>query len=125
MAKLLFSLRGVPADEAFEVRELLTAHDILFYETSAGNWGISTPALWLKHNDDFPKARQLLDDYQQQRQITQRQLYLELKQAGQAKTLWMSFKENPFLFIVYFAVMSLIIYLSLKVLMELGLNFSG
>ena len=43
MSKLLFRLRNVPDDEADEVRELLTQHSIEFYETGAGNWGISMP----------------------------------------------------------------------------------
>jgi hypothetical protein len=122
MAKLLFSLRGVPEDEAFEVRELLTKHEISFYETKAGNWGISMPALWLNNSSDFPKARALLDEYQKQRQITQRQHYLELKRTGQAKTLWMSFKEKPLLFIVYLVLMALVLYVSAKILFELGFS---
>ncbi|MEE3087569.1 MAG: DUF6164 family protein, partial [Pseudomonadota bacterium] len=41
MAKLLFRMRDVPDDEAEEVRELLTQNKITFFETFAGNWGIS------------------------------------------------------------------------------------
>lgn len=122
MAILLFSLRGVPEDEAYEVRELLTAHEINFYETSAGNWGVSMPALWLRDGSDLEKARQLLDQYQQQRQIIQRQLYLERKQAGQSKTLFDSFKEKPLVFVAYLAVLILVIYASIKFLFELGLS---
>ena len=122
MATLLFSLRGVPEDEAYEVRELLTEHEINFYETSAGNWGVSMPALWLRDNSELEKARQLLDEYQQQRQISQRQLYLERKQAGQHKNLLDSFREKPLLFTGYFAVLSLVIYASIRFLMELGLS---
>jgi hypothetical protein len=121
MAILLFSLRGVPEDEAYEVRELLTEHKINFYETSAGNWGVSMPGLWLKNEEELPKARQLLDDYQQQRQMTQRQLYLQRKQAGQTETLWTAFREKPLLMISYLAVMALVVYASIKLLFELGL----
>lgn len=121
MAKLLFSLRGVPEDEAYEVRELLTAHEINFYETSAGNWGISMPALWLQNENEFEKARRLLDDYQQQRQITQRQLYLQRKQAGQAGNFLTLLREKTLLFIAYLAVMALVVYVSIKFLFELGL----
>jgi hypothetical protein len=121
MAILLFSLRGVPEDEAYEVRELLTQHEINFYETSAGSWGISMPALWLSDKAEFAKARQLLDDYQQQRQMTQRQLYLQRKQAGEHKTLITSFVEQPLLFSIYLMTMGLILYISVKLLFELGL----
>ena len=79
MTLLLFNLRGVPEDEADEVRELLTEQDIDFYETSAGNWGMSMPALWLRDVADLEKARQLLNAYQQQRFLTSRADYLQRK----------------------------------------------
>lgn len=122
MTILLFSLRGVPEDEAYEVRELLSEHQINFYETSAGNWGVSMPALWLRDKVDLEKARRLLDEYQQQRQITQRQLYLELKRTGQAKTLLTLFKEKPLLFTTYLVAMVLVVYVSIKLLFELGFS---
>lgn len=122
MAILLFSLRGVPEDEAYEVRELLSKHEINFYETSAGNWGVSMPALWLRDNSELKKARQLLDEYQQQRQLTQRQLYLERKQAGQSKTLFNSCREKPLLFMAYLAVLVAVVYVSIRLLFELGLS---
>ncbi len=121
MAILLFSLRGVPEDEAAEVRELLCTQQIDFYETSAGNWGVSMPALWLRNEAEFAKARQLLDEYQQHRQITQRQLYLQRKQAGQADSFFTVLKTKPLHIISYLAVMVLVIYVSIKWLFEFGL----
>jgi hypothetical protein len=120
MAILLFSLRGVPEDEAYEVRELLHTQQIDFYETSAGNWGVSMPALWLRNDQQLMQAQQLLYDYQQQRQISQRQLYLQRKQAGQHKTLATLFKEKPFVISSYFLAMLLTIYVSIKWLFEFG-----
>jgi hypothetical protein len=122
MAILLFSLRGVPEDEAFEVRELLSSQHIDFYETSAGNWGISMPALWLRTDAQLRQAQQLLADYQQQRQITQRQLYLQRKQAGQQKTMAHVFKEKPWLVSSYFIALFLTFYVSIKLLFEFGLT---
>ena len=61
MAKIIFRLNGVPDDEARDVRELLANHAIDFYETSAGNWGVSMPAIWLKDDGQFEQARALLD----------------------------------------------------------------
>ncbi len=121
MSILLFSLRGVPDDEADEVRALLTEQDIDFYETPAGNWGVSMPALWLGNEAELVKAQTLLHSYQQQRAITQRQLYLQRKQAGQHKTLWKAFIEKPSLYSVYFLAMGLVIYASIRLLFEFGL----
>ena len=67
MAKLLFNLRNVPDDEADEVRRLLTAHGVDWYETRPGPWGISSGALWLHDPEAWPEARRLLDGYQQSR----------------------------------------------------------
>lgn len=121
MALLLFSLRGVPEDEACEVRELLTEHHIDFYETSAGNWGISMPALWLRDHSELEKARQLLDAYQQQRYAQQHERYLQLKRAGQHKTLLKAFTENPLLYGLSVVTILLIVYASIKLVLELGL----
>ncbi len=67
MAKLLFNLRNVPDDEADEVRALLTAHGVDWYETRPGPWGISHGGLWLRDAAAWPEARRLLDGYQQTR----------------------------------------------------------
>ena len=48
MAKLLFKMRNVLADEAQDVRELLEDNKIDYFETFAGNWGVSLPAIWVK-----------------------------------------------------------------------------
>jgi hypothetical protein len=117
MTLLLFSLRGVPDDEADEIRELLTAQDIDFYETPAGNWGVSMPALWLRDESELTKAQSLLNVYQQQRAITQRELYLQTK----PKTVLQAFIERPLLYCIYFMAIGLVLYASIRLLFELGL----
>lgn len=90
MAVLLFKLRYVPDDEAQEVRELLSENDINYYETSAGVLGISMPGIWLKNEIQAEKARQLIDEYQTQRQNDVREEYRINK-----RTILDMFKENP------------------------------
>lgn len=119
---LLFSLRGVPEDEAEEVRDLLTEHSIDFYETSAGNWGISMPALWLKDEAQLEQAKILLQDYQKQRAIIQRARYDQLKKEGKAPSLWKNIKNNFWQFFVYLAGIALIIYASIKLIFDFGFN---
>lgn len=121
MTLLLFPLRGVPEDEAGEVRELLTEQQIDFYETSAGNWGMSMPALWLRDGAEQEKARHLIDSYQQQRYLTARQAYLQRKQLGQHATLWKKFVAQPLVYCAYLLTIGLIIYVSVRLLFELGL----
>jgi hypothetical protein len=121
MAILLFPLRGVPEDEADEVRELLTEQNIDFYETSAGNWGMSMPALWLRDDTELEKARQVLNVYQQQRFLTSREHYLQAKKAGQQKTLLKAFIEKPLPYCAYLLTIFLVVYVSIRLLFELGL----
>ncbi len=121
MTILLFSLRGVPDDEADEVREVLVEQNIDFYETSAGNWGMSMPALWLRNNADLEKARNVLNAYQQQRFLSSRENYLQSKKTGQQNTLLKVFIEKPLLFCAYLFAMLLVVYVSVKLLFEIGL----
>lgn len=77
MPALLFKLNQVPQDEADDVRQLLRDNEIVFYETSQGNWGFSLGGLWLA-DDQLQQqllAEQLIAAYQQQRQAQARESY--------------------------------------------------
>tara|TARA_R110002073_G_scaffold192146_3_gene350892 strand:+ start:1462 stop:1821 length:360 start_codon:yes stop_codon:yes gene_type:complete len=115
MAKLLFRLRNVPEDEAQDVRELLDSNDISYFETSAGNWGISLPAIWTNESEKFNFARELIDEYQTERTIRLRKEYQLSKARGEAKTLRHSFRDNPIKFIAFSAIIFLVLYLSLQI----------
>ncbi len=120
MSKLLFKLRNVPDDEAAEVRTLLTNHHIDYYETTAGNWGVSMPALWVKDEHQFQEAKKLLEEYQEARSIRVREEYAQLKREGKNKTVLDSLKENPVLFIAYILIVLVLLYLPFKLIMELS-----
>ena len=120
MAKILFRLHGVPDDEADDVRELLAHHAIDFYETSAGNWGVSMPAIWLKDEDQFEKARALLDSYQNERTLRMRAEYARLEREGKNKTFIDAVKQNPAHFLIHLALAALVIYLSIKLVLDLA-----
>lgn len=113
MARLLFRLRNVPDDEAFEVRELLNEHNISFYETTAGNWGISMPAIWLNDETDYEQARGLLDIYQQERALRMRADYESALARGEAETQLQVFLREPGKTIGLFVVIVVFLYLSI------------
>lgn len=115
MAKLLFRLRGVPEDEASEVRELLEANGIDYYETAPGNWGISMPGLWLRDESAYPRARELLDAYQAQRARDARSAWEEDRHAGQAPTQWQWIREQPLKSALCLAAVTVILYISISV----------
>ena len=114
MAKLLFRMRDVPDDEAEEVRELLTQNEIPFFETFAGNWGISMPGLWLVNEQQFDEARALLDEYQEARSTRVKSQYLRQREQGEIRTFWESFRAEPVRFSVYLGLAALVLFLSLR-----------
>ena len=114
MAKLLFRMRDVPDDEAEEVRELLTQNEIPFFETFAGNWGISMPGLWLVDEQQFDEARALLDEYQEVRSTRVKSQYLKQREQGEIRTFWESFRAEPVRFSVYLGLAALVLFLSLR-----------
>ncbi|SDH38517.1 DUF6164 family protein [Nitrosomonas sp. Nm132] len=119
MSKILFRLRNIPDDEVEEVRELLASHHIDYYETSAGNWGVSMPALWVRDEHQYQEAKKLLDNYQEARSIRVREEYARLKREGKNKTVLDSLKENPVLFIAYILIVLILLYLPFKLIMEI------
>jgi len=110
----LFSLGRVPEDEAAEIRQLLTDNDIDFYETHAGGWGISQPAIWLYDDAKQERAQALLDDYQQQRQSSARAEYEELRQRGEHRTLPHRILEHPLQVFFLSLLILFILYVSLS-----------
>lgn len=115
MATLLFKLRNVPDDEASEVRALLTEHEIPFYETTAGNWGISMPAIWLHNDEHYTKARSILDAYQHERSARMREQYLADKSAGRAETMSGLIRRDPVRTLGYLVLIAAIIYFSVVI----------
>ncbi len=113
MAKKLIVMRNMPADEIEEIEKLLDAHDIAFYQTPAGNWGISMPAFWVEKDEDFPRARALLDDYAVERQKRVRAEYEALRREGRHRTIIDEIREYPLRFLITMAFIGFLLYLTL------------
>lgn len=107
-------MRNVPADEAQEVRELLEQHEIEFFETSAGSWGVSMPALWLINEEQLQQAQQLLDEYQLMRSKRMQQEYVVNRQRGEAKSILYNFSEKPLRFVAYLGLIVIVLFISLQ-----------
>lgn len=112
MARLLFKLNNVLDDEAQDIRELLNAESIPFYETDAGFWRVGLDAIWLADGEYEEKARELIRIYQEKRTAQQQKNYAELAQQGQVPTLWQHFQMSPIRFIA----------LSVAIIFVLGLT---
>jgi hypothetical protein len=113
MATQLLKLRHVPEDEKAELFALLEEHEIDFYETSAGNWGISMPALWLSNDAQLSEAKTLLKEYGEHRYSRMRSEYEQLKSEGKARTFLDIARENPLQFVVYLSIVAALVYFSI------------
>lgn len=95
MSKLLLNLRNVPDDEANDVRAMLDAKRIAFYETAPSPWGISAGGIWVTEDADFADAKRAFDDYEQRRSARARAEYAAAKRAGTAETFIGMLRADP------------------------------
>jgi hypothetical protein len=95
MAILLLNLRHVPDDEADEVRALLEAQGIDFYETAPGPFGISAGGLWLADAAQEERARLRLHEYQAERARRAFEARESERREGQLRGTWGLLRENP------------------------------
>lgn len=114
MAKLLMNLRGVPEDEADAVRALLDEHAVAYYETPPNRWGLSMGAIWIRDGDQYAQARQLLDDYQQERVHQARVEQQRRQQEGTQETLATLFRRAPGRNLAYLGIIAAILYFSIQ-----------
>lgn len=114
MAVLIFKLRGAPEDEADDIRQLLDENHFDWYETSAGNWGISMPGIWLSDDSQKDRAQELIKDYQVDRYIRVRGEYEQLKREGKHRKFMDIIKEDPGKFALYLIGITAILYFSVK-----------
>lgn len=113
MAKILLRLRMAPDDEAQDVRDLLDKHSIPWFETTAGRFGVSFPAIWLRDDDDFDRAKTLLDQYQEQRRINARAQFDQQVQEGRAETFLSRLLSHPLQIVFILAAVVIIAYFSI------------
>ena len=95
MSILLLNLRHVPDDEAGEVRALLDANGIAWYETQPSRWGISGGGIWLADESAASAAAALLDDYQRQRVVRARAEHADALREGNAPGWWAIVRDDP------------------------------
>lgn len=107
------NLRNVPQDESDEVRALLDEQHIDYYETRANKWGLSSACIWLRDEDQYPRARSLLDTYQEERAQRMRAEHEERRRRGETDTWLTKLMENPVRFAIYVVAIVGMIYVAL------------
>ncbi|MFT5896742.1 MAG: hypothetical protein ACI8VW_003625 [bacterium] len=119
MPTLVFRLRNVPEDEADDVRALMDENEFDWYETSAGNWGIAMPGIWVSNDQDLQTARQLIETYQRTRQSTMRESYHQEVDAGNASSFVQRLKEHPLRVVGLVLFCLFILFVSINPFMQL------
>ena len=119
MSTLIFRLRHVPEEEAEAVRNLLTEQQIEWYETTAGNWGIAMPGIWVTHNEQATRARQLIEVYQRELSSTQRELYRQKEQLGENPGLIDHLRKHPVRTLGVFIFCLFILYVSINPFLQM------
>ncbi len=120
MSKLLLNLRNVPEDEADEVLELMGRHAIECYQTPPGPLGITAGGIWLRERDDYPRARELMDDYQAERAKRARAEYEQAVREGRAETFWTAIRRHPLKTIAFIGLALFILMIFFAPMIELG-----
>ena len=95
MSKLLLNLRYVLDDEIEDVRVMLDENRIGFYETEPSRWGISHGGIWVRDDDDLPRAKQLMAGYQAERQARVRAENDAARRDGPAETFLDVLRAQP------------------------------
>jgi hypothetical protein len=101
MPRLLLNLRNVPEDESEEVIDLMARNDIDCYQTPPGPLGITAGGIWLKDREDYPRARELMDEYQAERARKARAEHDQAIREGRAETLGTAMRRRPVQVLLY------------------------
>ncbi|MBD8524508.1 DUF6164 family protein [Pseudomarimonas arenosa] len=109
MPKLLLNLRAVPEDECIDVLRLLEAANIEHYMTPASRWGISHGGIWLVEETDWERAKQLFDQYQNDRREHARRTFADDPSAN----LWSRLRAEPLRMLVLLTLLLMAIGLAL------------
>lgn len=95
MAKRLLNLRNVPADELDDLGALLEQHHIAFYVIEPSMWGVNGGGVWIEDDTQIERAKQVMGEYQSQRQARAREEHAADKVAGTAETFQSQLRTRP------------------------------
>jgi len=103
-------LKGVPYDEANEIRDLLNDNSITFYETPHGNHGEDMAAIWLQDNSQLKRAKNLISKYQQERTLKAREKYMKDPKNSFIEQITKNKPILPFYLFILLIVIYMLIY---------------
>ena len=114
MAVQLMKLRQVPEDELIDILGLLDEHQVDYYQSSAGAFGISLPALWLRDESRHAEVKALLDEYANSRREAAQIEQQAWAQLNGRRTMGDIFREHPLKFCLRIAVIIVLLVITVK-----------
>ena len=75
---------------------------------------MAMPGLWLQDEQQFSEARKLLDEYQLERSTRIKAEYAQQLEQGEVRTMLQIFREEPFRFLAYFAMIGMVLFFSTR-----------
>lgn len=107
---MLLNLRSVPGEESLALKQALDAHCVDWYEVPPGIFLVSAGSIWIRENDDYPRAKEIFDRFQDE--------YSARARAQDPDTGWLEhFRARPARVIGYsFAALLVLLLFSWPVL---------
>jgi len=107
---MLLNLRSVPEEESLALKQALDEHRVDWYEVPPGIFLVSAGSIWIRHNDDYPRAKEVFDRFQDE--------YAAQARAEDPGTGWLEyFRSQPARVIGYsFAALVVLLLFSWPVL---------
>jgi len=78
------------------------------------------PAIWLRDEQQYTQAKELIDAYQLERSVHARAEYERQKQAGKHETLIGRFKRDPVRYIITIAFILFLLYIFIGTFVSIG-----
>lgn len=75
MARRVYDTGGASDEEVSDILRLLKEHNISYYETPKGIFGLAPGAIWVTRDSDYQEARRLIEDYDSSRAQRVREEY--------------------------------------------------
>jgi len=119
MSIQLMKLRQVPEDELVDILKLLDEHEVDYYQTSAGAFGISLPALWLRDESRHNEVLGLLASYALDRMEKARLEQQAWAELNGRRTMGDIFREHPLKFCLRIVVIVVLLFITLKPILNL------
>lgn len=95
MTQFLCRTDNAPPDEVSDILRLLEEAGIAHYNTDAGIFGTGLGGIYIEAAEDFTRANDIFNAYQQQRQSLARSEYEAGVQAGHRETFVSRFYKQP------------------------------